>query len=181
MDGQNSQMRLFVGIGLPGQIVELLETLPRPAVPRLRWTTPEQWHLTLRFLGDVDRPAEVIDAVRDALADVGEGAVEAVLGPATRWFPGETVLHVPVAGLETLAGPVREHTAPWAAERGQAFSGHITLARTRGREPGPTELAGTPVAGCFIVTDVAVFASSLRPSGAVYEVLERIPIVQTGV
>jgi 2'-5' RNA ligase len=181
MDGQNANVRLFVAIGLPGQIVELLETLPRPEAPRLRWTTPEQWHVTLQFFGEVDWTDEVIDAVRDAVAELPGGVVEAVLGPATRWFPGRTVLHAPVTGLETLAARVRERTAPWAADRGQAFSGHITLARTRGGEPGPAELAGTPVTGRFTVTDVAVFASSLLPGGAVYDVLERISIGQTGV
>lgn len=176
-------MRLFVGIALPPRIVELLETLPRHEAPGLRWTTPEQWHVTLRFVGEVDRASEVVGAVNDAVADIGPGAIEAVLGPATRWFPGRTVLHVPVAGLETLADLVRRHTARWAADREQGFSGHVTLARTPGRDPGPAELAGAPVAGRFTVTDLAVFASSLGAGGATYEVLERIPIArgQTGV
>jgi 2'-5' RNA ligase len=127
-------------------------------------------------LGEVDRPSEVVDVVHQALDDVAPGTIEAVLGPATRWFPGRTVLHVPVAGLETIADPVRRYTARWAADRGQDFSGHITLARVRGRDHGPAQLAGIPLSGHFTVADLAVFASTLRPGGATYEVVERISI-----
>ena len=56
-------MRLFVAVSLPPPIVRLLESLPRPGHPQLRWTTPAQWHITLRFLGDVDDVAEVAEAV----------------------------------------------------------------------------------------------------------------------
>ncbi len=176
-------MRLFVGIDLPPPIVELLEALPRPDVPHLRWTTPEQWHVTLRFLGEVDRTSEVVDAVHAAVDDIGSGAIEAALGPVTRWFPARTVLYVPVAGLESLADPVRRSTARWAADTGQGFTGHVTLARVGGRAPGPAELAGIPIACRFTVTELAVFASSLEAGGATYEVIERIPIArdQTGV
>lgn len=53
-------MRLFVALTPPAEVVEELRVstaalraaLPEPA-PVLRWTRPEQWHLTLVFLGEV--------------------------------------------------------------------------------------------------------------------------------
>ncbi|MDP9386758.1 MAG: hypothetical protein M3Q48_02235, partial [Actinomycetota bacterium] len=90
-------MRLFVAVWPPADVVDGLAALPRPEVPGLRWTAPEQWHVTLRFLGEVD-----LAAARRAFAATDiTGAAVAELGPATGRF-GRRVLHVPVAGLEGL-------------------------------------------------------------------------------
>ena len=48
-------MRLFVGIALSPEVVEALERLSRhlrTADDKLRWTSPETWHITLQFLGE---------------------------------------------------------------------------------------------------------------------------------
>lgn len=57
-------MRLFVAVWPPpGAVDELGRALVdvRAAVPQLRWTIPEQWHVTLAFLGEVadDRRPEL--------------------------------------------------------------------------------------------------------------------------
>jgi 2'-5' RNA ligase len=49
-------MRLFVAAWPPRPVVAELEAAVagiRDAAPGLRWTAPEQWHLTLAFLGEV--------------------------------------------------------------------------------------------------------------------------------
>ncbi len=49
-------MRLFVALTPPAAVVEeLRDTVAalRPLAPELRWARPEQWHLTLAFLGEV--------------------------------------------------------------------------------------------------------------------------------
>ncbi|MGH3794294.1 MAG: RNA 2',3'-cyclic phosphodiesterase [Pseudonocardiaceae bacterium] len=49
-------MRLFVALTPPAEIVEELRasiSVLRERAPELRWTRPEQWHLTLTFLGEV--------------------------------------------------------------------------------------------------------------------------------
>jgi 2'-5' RNA ligase len=45
--------RLFTGIEIPGQIAQGLSLL-RGGLPGARWIDPENYHLTLRFIGDVD-------------------------------------------------------------------------------------------------------------------------------
>ncbi len=174
---QTHPVRLFVAAGLPSPIIRLLEALPRPDVRQLRWTTPDQWHITLRFLGEVNEVTEVVDAVTRTAARFGESKVEAELGPATRWFPGRRVLQVPVAGLDTLAGLVSDLTARWGTDDGPPFSGHVTLARVRGRDAGPADLAGMPFVGRFDVTDLAVFASSLGAGGATYQIVASVPLM----
>src|SRR5665811_778701 len=45
--------RLFTGVEIPPDIAESLGML-RGGLPGARWITPENYHLTLRFIGDVD-------------------------------------------------------------------------------------------------------------------------------
>lgn len=176
-------MRLFVAVDLPGPVVRLLESLPRPARRSLRWTSPDQWHVTLRFLGEVEESDPVVEALGIVAARCAAGSaeaaepVEARLGPATAWFTGRRVLQVPVAGLEELATFVRDATAPWGSSIEAAFAGHVTLARVRGDKAGPPELAGTPVVARFDVTGLVLYASSLHRERAVYQRLATVPIV----
>jgi 2'-5' RNA ligase len=45
--------RLFTGVEIPSHIGEALSML-RGGLPGARWITPDNYHLTLRFIGDVD-------------------------------------------------------------------------------------------------------------------------------
>jgi RNA 2',3'-cyclic 3'-phosphodiesterase len=47
--------RLFTGIELPAEVTLDLAAL-RGGLPGARWIDPENYHLTLRFIGDVDEP-----------------------------------------------------------------------------------------------------------------------------
>src|SRR5215472_353395 len=142
-------MRLFVAVDPPEAVVDLIEALPRPGLAQLRWTTPPQWHVTLRFLGEVaDDDVGALSSALDSLAGwYGEPGqpVEAQLGPAVAWFTGRRVLQVPVDGLEALAATVAEASAPWGDPEDHPFRGHLTLARVRGPKPGPPSLAGGPL------------------------------------
>ena len=52
--------RLFVAVVPPDDVLEAVAALPRPVEPGVRWTRPDTWHVTLRFLGDrVDEGAAV--------------------------------------------------------------------------------------------------------------------------
>src|SRR4051794_11116337 len=56
-------MRLFVALVPPAEALAELgaAVAALPDTPRLRWTRPEQWHVTLAFLAEVD------DRTREAL------------------------------------------------------------------------------------------------------------------
>ncbi len=161
----------------------MLSRLDRPELPELRWTTPRQWHVTLRFLGEVDDPGRVGEALRavpGVLRGPGVGDVRASLGPATAWFPGRQVLQVPVAGLDALAGAVAEATAPWDRHaEDRPFSGHVTVARTRGRTQGPGRLAGAPLAAAWPVRSFELVASVLGHGGSRYETIGTFSLDET--
>lgn len=45
--------RLFTGLSLPDNIVTVLSSV-RGGLAGARWITPENFHITLRFIGDID-------------------------------------------------------------------------------------------------------------------------------
>jgi 2'-5' RNA ligase len=155
--------RLFVAVWPPESVVAALAGLwsPRPDVAGLRWTSPEQWHVTLRFLGQVPD----VDVVRSSFAGLAVPGGVAALGPATDRF-GPSILHVPVAGLDELAAAVSSLPSP---EADRPFRGHITLARGQRTDFRP--LVGVPVAASWPVGEVTLVASHLGRGPARYEVL----------
>ncbi len=162
--------RLFVAVWPPGDVLDLVEALPRPGEPGVRYTARDQWHVTLRFLGgcDVDDAAAALDGARWP-----EEHVEAVCGPAVSRL-GRDVIVVPVRGLDALAAAVAAATRDLGEPPDpRPFAGHLTLARLRSR--GACRIAGAPFAVTFPVTEVALVRSHLQPGGARYETLRTWP------
>lgn len=165
-------MRLFLAVWPPADIVASLAALPRPETAELRWTTPDQWHVTLRFLG----PTEVVP-VETALATVATAHAVAALGPAVGRF-GHRILHVPVAGLDTIASAVAAATADLGRPpEDRPFAGHLTLGRVaKGAGVDLRRFAGAAIDGHWDVTDICLVESRLSPAGARYEVVQRFPL-----
>lgn len=166
--------RLFVAVWPPDDVLDRLAALDRPALDGLRWTTRDQWHVTLRFLGQVP-DAEAVSGALGVLS--GSPAVDAGLGPATGRF-GRRILHVPVAGLEPVAAEVVRATAHLGRPPDdRPFAGHVTLARiAKDAKADLRPLTGVGVTGMWRVEEVCLVESRLSPKGARYEVLERFPL-----
>jgi 2'-5' RNA ligase len=61
-------MRLFVALDLPWTLRQRLASLAGLGIPGARWVAPENYHLTLRFIGEAPRHlAEEIDLALAAL------------------------------------------------------------------------------------------------------------------
>lgn len=132
-------MRMFVALLLPEAVKQDLAEFLEPrqeAGPNLRWTVPEQWHLTLAFL------PEVTDRHTDELLERCERAASRrrpldlrLSGAGAFPHPGQAkVLWAGVehAGEELmrLAGGVRAAGAKSGIEVGGGrFHPHLTLAR----------------------------------------------------
>lgn len=173
LDAHEPAARLFVAVWPPPRVAATLASLERPQLDAVRWTTPEQWHVTLAFLGNValSRIDEVESALRAATARAA-GPAEAHLGPSTRRVR-RSILCVPVEGLDEVAGDLRRALRPVLPEArlDEPFRGHLTLARARGRHPVPAELAEVPLEARWPVREVDLVRSELGRSGARYTTL----------
>lgn len=142
--------RCFVALVPPAEVVDQLAGLRDPTLDGVRWSRPEQLHVTLRFLGDVDPLAAVA-----AVGGVRHGPVEVGLGPeVVRMF--DTVLALPVRGVDGLAAAVRTCTAELVPDDGRGFVGHLTLARIRQRRP---VIPSIPVSLSWVADQVVVVES----------------------
>lgn len=167
--------RLFVAHRLPQHVRDLLLDA-MDGTPELRWVGDEQLHLTLRFIGEVERPlandiAAALGHVRSSeyrLAIRGIGRFDRKGGGAI-WAAVE-----PKAPVTALAAKVERtcQAAGLTPER-RAFHPHITLARWNGRA-GPAVdsfvertrgLASEP----FPVRHFTLFESHLSRHGPNYE------------
>jgi 2'-5' RNA ligase len=155
----------------------------RPGAEGVRWVPEENLHVTLRFLGQVERAGlpGLAGAVREAAAPCAPFAL--ALGPL-RAFPSPRRPRVvalellPEAPLAALAAAIEAALlARGVPPEARPFRAHLTLGRSRG--PGlALDLAGAEGAAParFDVREAVLFQSELRASGARYRALERFPL-----
>ena len=168
--------RLFVALDLPDSIKDSLQPLSR-GLGDIRWLDPEQQHLTLRFIGEVNN-GQVEDVV-EALTLVPGVPFELRL-KGIGHFPPRGELKVLWAGVEKstelnrLKGRIDRALAEAGIPREQRkFAPHVTLARLR-RPPEPRRLASWLMAHNlyrsepFHVGSFQLYSSFLRPYGPEY-------------
>ncbi len=167
--------RLFVAVWPPGAVVDTLAAIERPPWPDMRWTTPDQWHVTLLFLGQAV-PAPEVDA---ALSGLVHPPCPVTLGPAVRPL-GRHLLVVEVGGLDSLAAAVARSTGPLlGGDGGRPWKGHLTMARGR-RGADVRRRGGQPLSASWLADEFALVASQLGPDGARYRTVARYPLANPG-
>jgi 2'-5' RNA ligase len=119
--------RLFVAVRPSEAVAGALDRIERPDLPGVRWVPPENWHVTLRFLGRANES----NSVR-ALQGLVAPTAQAVIGGRPGRL-GADALVLPVHGLEPLAAQVRAQFEGIGSGQDRAFVGHLTLARLRHR------------------------------------------------
>ncbi|HEY3268799.1 MAG TPA: RNA 2',3'-cyclic phosphodiesterase [Armatimonadota bacterium] len=180
-------MRTFVAIaapalGAPADFLAACQQALRRGAPNVKWVAPGQFHITLRFLGDIGEPDLLAarDAVMIAAAAVapfevelgGWGAFPNARQPKTLWA-GLTA-----GGAE--AGAVEQALSRALADAGfppelKPFHPHVTLGRVRpGASAAP--LAGTPPPPArFTAARITLYESELSPQGPRYTPLLEAP------
>jgi RNA 2',3'-cyclic 3'-phosphodiesterase len=174
-------MRCFVALWPTPDVAAALAALPRPLVEGLRWSGQEQWHVTLRFFGEIE-PSEV-DLATNGLSEAVHrltGPVAAEGGPTTR-FLGPGLVIWPVAGLEAVAGAVEGATAAIGEPvPDRRFYGHLTLGRgRRGTDLRRAHHILTSLTMSWPVSSLSIVRSELHPDGARYRPLETIALPPT--
>ncbi len=164
--------RLFVAIDLPPNVKQTLALL-RADVPRAHWVAPGNFHLTLRFIGEVDERATNaiagalmrVEAPRFALTLAGVGH----FGRHTLWVGVEQCQPLMCLQGKIENAIVEAGLAPDTAR----YCPHIKLARVRSHS-GPKLHAFLDKntllrVGPFDVDCFTLMESHLTKSGAIYE------------
>jgi len=125
--------RLFTGLEIPAHIAQSL-SLMRGGLPGARWIDAENYHITLRFIGDVDdrvahEAASVLDRVRRVPFDLQIEELTAFGGRKPRALvaaiaPGRQL-------MEMQAEQERLLRRIGLEPEGRKYTPHITLARLR--------------------------------------------------
>ena len=125
--------RLFTGLEIPSDIGQALSTL-RGGLPGARWIDPGNYHLTLRFIGDVDDM--VAHEVASLLGRVKRGAFDLHMEGLTSFGgrkPRAVVANVSPAQalLDVQAEQERLMQRIGLEPEGRKYTPHVTLARLR--------------------------------------------------
>jgi 2'-5' RNA ligase len=165
-------MRLFVSLRPSAKAVAHLAA----ALSDRPTSRPEQWHITLAFLGDVDNPEGLYGGLRAAAARTSPFAVHLAGGGA---FTRARVVWVGVGGdVEALGGLATDVQAA-CREAGirldaHRFRPHVTVGRTGRLDPAVLhDYSGPP----WRVREVELVHSVLGRT-ARHTVLERFPLYQ---
>ncbi len=125
--------RLFVGLEIPREVGQTLSLL-RGGLPGARWIDPENYHITLRFIGDIDdrlahEIALLLDGVKRRSFEVRFGELSAFGGRK----PRAIVVGVePIQPLVELQSELERLMQRLGLEpEGRKFTPHVTLARLR--------------------------------------------------
>jgi 2'-5' RNA ligase len=175
-------IRLFVALELPETLRDRLTAL-EGGVPGARWATGEQFHLTLRFIGEVDE--NVAHDIDDALAGIRAPRFTLELAgvgefggkkPRALWAgvrANDALLHLQKkieTALQRIGLPAEE----------RKFSPHVTLARMRGspREKVVQFLTHNSLfaSGPIPVDRFVLFSSHLGSGGSVYHAERTYPL-----
>ena len=168
-------IRLFVALGMPEALGVRLSGL-RGQIPDARWVPPENYHITLRFIGEVDETAAA--DIDTALARVEAFSFEISVGGAGHFESRGRVRSLWVGvekseELEALQARIeiacqRSGLAP----EGRKFHPHVTLARCRDtRVARITDFLGDHGgfrAAPFSVDTFALYSSALGRGGPIY-------------
>jgi RNA 2',3'-cyclic 3'-phosphodiesterase len=181
-------LRAFVAVEMPGPVRKALEEVQSSLQQlkiRARWIRPENIHLTLKFLGNI--PAGHVPSIGDVLRVVAQGHGSFSLSVAgVGVFPDirrPKVIWVGLTGRPDALTPLQQDLDGRLAALGfprteKPFRGHLTIGRFRAEgPPGPVADAVKRFAaatfGTFVVEEIVLLKSDLRPEGPLYTPLAR--------
>jgi 2'-5' RNA ligase len=190
-------MRLFVALDIDADIrarIADLRNQMRQLAPDVRWVGPEIFHVTLQFLGETKKLAEIQSALRRVkgspitLAFRDAGFFPTAKSPRVFWVGIESD-----QSLQELVKSIGQVLQPLGFERDKGpFKPHLTLARAGSGRPRPVpgersapglqqvrakvETLMPLEFGTMTAREFCLYESRLSPAGAQYAKLSRYPL-----
>jgi 2'-5' RNA ligase len=170
-------MRLFTALDIPDSLREQIARLRTPNALDARWTPPEQYHITLRFIGEVD--ADTAARYDDALSDITVPPAECT-PYGLDVLPSRRNPSVLIVGLDRADALLSVYQAVSDALEAvgldpetRTYRPHVTLARLDDCAPETVhrylqEHDAGPLPS-FTAPQFHLYESTLTPDGAVHE------------
>ncbi len=184
-------IRSFIAIDLPEDTRKALEYIQgelKQCGAGVRWVKPRSIHLTLKFLGTI--PAAQVENIARAIAQevrdqptitlrpAGLGAFPSLRKPRVIWvgMQGE------VQRLNGIQARVENALEPLGFVREKRdFRPHLTIGRVKDRRRLQSLVEAMATLdmesfNSFDADEIILYKSDLRPTGAIYTKLHRIPL-----
>jgi len=187
-------MRTFIAIELPQEVKDKLaelQALLKKAGADVKWIEPENIHLTLKFLGEIDENKSV--KVTEAIEDIAKKSKQLRMSLASLGaFPRIEFPRIIWVGIDKgdkeiteLAKVLEERIEKLGIPREERrFSSHITIGRVRNPlnkdklakvlKELDNYFSGKNIE--FDVTKITLFKSTLGPGGPVYAALKEVTL-----
>ncbi|MDO5581780.1 MAG: RNA 2',3'-cyclic phosphodiesterase [Planctomycetia bacterium] len=199
--------RTFIALDISSDVRSRIRKAVKPLreiYPEIKWVNDEQFHITLKFLGDVPTLEihEIIAAAERAAAQceifdlIMEkfGVFPDRKNPKTLWVG----IGDGIEELRSLVGLIENELAPLGFPRDpREFTPHLTVGRVRQTKFRENERRRKPdqgiprtvdldipeltsqedlFFGCCSVDEIIVYGSELQREGPLYEVLGSVPL-----
>jgi RNA 2',3'-cyclic 3'-phosphodiesterase len=184
-----ANVRTFIAVLLRTDLKNKISVVQKQfikAAPEVKWVDEENFHVTLKFLGDVDteRLGEICAALESAVSEEEAFSMQVACAGA---FPSLSRPRVVWIGLQTGVERLSQIAAKIESElervgfpkEERRFSAHVTIGRVRPDRPfgalaKAIEEAEVGEIGEARVDSIAVMKSDLCREGPVYSVLKEI-------
>lgn len=185
-------MRTFIAIELPQEVKDSLSQLQnqlKTTGADVKWVEPQNIHLTLKFLGDIDE--EKLDKVKTILEDTAKnkhnyllrlssvGAFPKINYPRVIWVGADLGDNETREIAKILEEKISTIGIP---KENRPFSSHITIGRVKSSlnrqklvqnlDASVNKLSGRNLE--FWVNKITLFKSTLTPKGPLYEALKEV-------
>ncbi len=189
-----NKIRAFIAFHLPEDVRTYIRDLQNQLRSRgldLRWVAPENIHLTLKFLGDIN-PSDT-EQIAQAMSQAVQGTSALHLGAkGLGVFPTvrkARVLWIGLTGdthdLIGLQNRLDDRLAELGYEKeSRAFKAHLTIARAK-ESPDPKQVLEAMekfanfASPDFAAEELILWQSQLKPSGAVYTKLKSVSLTRS--
>jgi len=190
-------MRTFIAIELPKEIRDSLANLQdklKSTGADVKWVEPDNIHLTLKFLGEIDD--QKLDKITSILENIAKdknsfhifissiGAFPRISSPRVIWVGIDMGEKETKGIVKALEEKIEKIGIP---KEDRPFSSHITIGRTRSALNLQKLAEGLKTlendlkikVAEFDVTKITLFKSTLTPKGPIYEVLKETNLKTT--
>lgn len=186
-------MRTFIAIEIPEAVKTVLSVMQnelRRAQADINWTKPENIHLTLRFLGEVDekRLEDVKRSCAEAAAEFAPFTLKLNGAGVFPNFRQPKVLWAGLAGELEIAGKLQRRleaglTSLGFAPEDKPFKPHLTIGRVKSPKNARQVAALTEIQTLpdlpFEVQEIVLMKSELHSAGARYTSLAKFSLGQS--